>query len=118
MEVKILISIVLEVVFLLCIWGIKKAYHNEDALLWLNDYELIEQLQGELRKNYIEKSCRFVRLLIYFYMILFPLVILLSNTSIPFWFCMCLIFLISFLIIYKSYLLQKKFKHLISQEKA
>ena len=55
---KWIIVLILSMVYLLLYFMIQWIYKKEDRMVWCNDYDVIESLQGERRLEYIKISKR------------------------------------------------------------
>lgn len=80
----ILITIALEVIFSIVLYFTHWVYKSEDHLVWCNDFEIIEALQGEQRTSYIQQSSNVTKRLIYKLMIASLILCLPISTNISF----------------------------------
>lgn len=89
-------------IFGCCFLFTRWIYAKEEHLVWCNDYDVIESLQGESRERYIARSKQLTYRLFAYLMIIFSLPAILPTSNYSFILMVILAILVSIICIYKD----------------
>ena len=114
---KFLFLVLLECIFLVVMFIIQWIYKDENHLYWCNDIEIIEQLHGEQRTQYVKESKNLIFQLLYALMLAIA-IFFFFDINTPTLLCGMIIFIsVTTFYITKTYHLQKNYKNLIKRNK-
>lgn len=113
---KFLFLVFIEAIFLICMIIVQWVYKDENHLYWCNDIEIIKQLHGEQRMQYMKEAKDLIFQLLYALMLAVA-IFFLFDINTPIILCGMIIFVsVTTFYILKVSQLQKTYKEMLHKQ--